>query len=101
MTTTPPIAAGILRLADGAGGSPQLIGGKCQSCGLVMFPQQSSCAKCSGIEITEHVLPSRGRLWAWTTQDFQPPSPPYTGPSGEDFVPYGIGFVELPGEVRV
>ena len=24
-----------------------------------------------------------GRLWAWTTQDFPPPSPPYAGPTGQ------------------
>ena len=27
------------------------------------------------------------------------PKPPYAGP--EDFEPYGVGYVELPGEVRV
>ena len=42
-----------------------------------------------------------GRLWAWTTQEFPPPSPPYTGPTGDDFVPYGVGYVELGDEVRV
>ena len=29
-----------------------------------------------------------------------PPSPPYLGPTGDAFVPYGVGYVEL-GEVRV
>ena len=28
-----------------------------------------------------------------------PPKPPFRG--GPDFVPFGVGFVELPGEVRV
>jgi uncharacterized OB-fold protein len=99
VTQTVPIAEGILSLEPGE--APQLIGGKCRSCALVTFPQQGSCARCSGVDIGEHLLPRRGRLWAWTTQDFAPPSPPYTGPTGEDFVPYGVGFVELPGEVRV
>jgi uncharacterized OB-fold protein len=49
----------------------------------------------------EHLLPRRGRLWAWTTQDFQPPSPPYTGPMGDDYTKFGVGYVELPGEVKV
>lgn len=96
-----PIAEGILTGTGDPVGSPQLIGGKCRACGLVTFPRQSSCARCSGVEIAEHPLPRRGRLWAWTTQDFQPPSPPYTGPTGEDFEPYGVGFIELAGEVRV
>jgi uncharacterized OB-fold protein len=49
----------------------------------------------------EHRLPRRGRLWAWTTQEFAPPSPPYAGPGGDAFVPYGVGYVELGDEVRV
>jgi uncharacterized OB-fold protein len=48
----------------------------------------------------ERLLARRGRLWAWTTQDFPPP-PPYAGPSGPAFVPFGIGYVELDGEVKV
>ena len=39
-----------------------------------------------------------GTVWTWTTQNFRPP-PPYSGP--EEFVPYHIGYVELPGEVIV
>jgi uncharacterized OB-fold protein len=96
-----PIAEGILSIPDDPAGTPQLIGGKCGSCGLVTFPRQGSCARCSGVDMAEHVLPQRGRLWAWTTQDFAPPSPPYTGPTGDQFVPYGVGFVDLGGEVRV
>jgi uncharacterized OB-fold protein len=49
----------------------------------------------------EQLLARRGRLWAWTTQHFPPPSPPYTGPTGTDFVPFGVGYVELPDEVKV
>ena len=51
--------------------------------------------------MTEHLLDRRGRLWAWTTQDYPPPSPPYAGPTGKDFVPFGLGYVELGGEVKV
>ena len=50
--------------------------------------------------MAEHLLPRRGRLWAWTTQEFPPPTPPYAGPTGAAFVPYGVGYVDL-GEVRV
>jgi uncharacterized OB-fold protein len=49
----------------------------------------------------EQLLARRGRLWAWTTQEFPPPSPPYTGPTGADFVPFGVGYVVLPGQVKV
>jgi uncharacterized OB-fold protein len=51
--------------------------------------------------MAEHLLARRGRLWAWTTQEFPPPSPPYAGPTGDAFVPYGVGYVELADEVRV
>jgi uncharacterized OB-fold protein len=80
---------------------PQLIGGRCGRCGMITFPAQESCARCSSTDMEEHLLPRRGRLWAWTTQDFPPPSPPYTGLTGEAFVPFGVGYVELDGEVRV
>jgi uncharacterized OB-fold protein len=51
--------------------------------------------------MAEHLLERRGRLWAWTTQDYPPPSPPYAGPTGKEFVPFGLGYVELGGEVKV
>jgi uncharacterized protein len=51
--------------------------------------------------MAEHLLDRRGRLWAWTTQDYPPPSPPYAGPTGKDFVPFGVGYVELGSEVKV
>jgi uncharacterized OB-fold protein len=50
--------------------------------------------------MAEHLLSRRGRLWAWTTQNFPPP-PPYAGPAGKDFTPFGVGYVELGGEVKV
>jgi uncharacterized OB-fold protein len=49
----------------------------------------------------EHLLPRRGRLWAWTSQGFPPPSPPYSGATGDAFVPFGVGYVELADEVKV
>jgi uncharacterized OB-fold protein len=51
--------------------------------------------------MAEHLLPRRGRLWAWTTQEFPPPSPPYAGPTGAAFVPFGVGYVTLGDELKV
>jgi uncharacterized OB-fold protein len=46
-------------------------------------------------------LAASGRLWTWTTQEF-PPKPPYAVTRGaEGFVPFKVGYVELPGEVIV
>jgi uncharacterized OB-fold protein len=53
------------------------------------------------MEMREQLLERRGRLWAWTTQEFPPPSPPYDGPTGDAFVPFEIGYVELPGQLKV
>ena len=93
-----PIAEGIFTWpAD----EPRLIGGRCGACEIVTFPAQDSCPRCASTKMSEHPLARRGRLWAWTTQEFPPPSPPYTGPTGDEFVPYGVGYVELGGEVRV
>jgi uncharacterized OB-fold protein len=93
-----PIAEGLF---TGPTDAPRLVGGRCGACGIVTFPSQASCPRCASEQMGEHPLARRGRLWAWTTQEFPPPSPPYTGPTGEDFVPYGVGYVELGGEVRV
>jgi len=81
--------------------APQLIGDRCEACGMIAFPKQGSCPRCASTDMREHLLARRGRLWAWTTQSFAPPSPPYAGPTGDAFVPFGIGYVELPGEVKV
>ena len=93
-----PIAEGIFTFPSDA---PQLIGSRCTACGIVTFPSQDSCPRCASTAMAEQLLARRGQLWAWTTQDFPPPSPPYTGPTGKDFVPFGVGYVELPGEVKV
>lgn len=74
--------------------NPQLIGSKCGDCGATTFPVQQRCPRCSGATMSELLLPRRGTLVAWTTQGF-PPGPPYAGPTGKDFVPFGVGLVQL------
>lgn len=93
-----PVAEGLFTWPSD---DPQLIGSRCTACGIVTFPTQESCPRCASTAMEEHLLARRGRLWAWTTQSFPPPSPPYAGPTGADFVPFGVGYVELPGEVKV
>lgn len=80
---------------------PQLIGGRCSACGAVRFPVAPACARCGTPDLEEHLLPRRGTLWSWTTQEFLPP-PPYAGGETRDtFRPFGIGVVQLGDEVRV
>lgn len=92
-----PVAEGVFTWPSD---EPQLIGSRCTACGIVTFPAQASCARCASADMEERLLPRRGRLWAWTTQDFPPP-PPYAGASGDAFVPFGVGYVELDGEIKV
>lgn len=80
--------------------NPSLIGSRCGACGATTFPAQQRCPKCSAAEVTDVELPRRGTLVAWTTQGF-PPGPPYMGPTGNDFVPFGVGLVQLGDAIRV
>lgn len=81
---------------------PRLIGSKCTSCANVMFPTQRSCPRCSSFETEEVHLGRTGTLWTWTVQGYPPKSPPYAGDaSPKTFEPFGVGYVELPGEVKV
>jgi uncharacterized OB-fold protein len=77
---------------------PRLAGSRCAHCGTVTFPVQAGCAKCTRTDMGPVELPSRGTLWTWTVQAFEPKAPyrvPETG-----FTPYGVGYVHL-GEVIV
>lgn len=80
---------------------PQLIGGRCGQCAAVTFPAWPSCARCGSTEIEQHLLPRRGTLWTFTTQEFLPKEPYASGETVETFTPYGIGMVQLGDEVRV
>jgi uncharacterized OB-fold protein len=85
---------------------PHLMGGRLPS-GQIVFPMPVGDA-------AEGVVPCRlsrrGKLWSWTSQGFLPKEPyqgPGSGPGANgdggphDFVPYLLGYVELPGEVIV
>lgn len=92
-----PVAEGIMSID---GDHPHLVGSRCTACGIVTFPAQDGCPRCGSTAMEGHQLARRGRLWAWTTQDFPPPAPPYLGATGKSFEPFGIGYVEL-GDVKV
>jgi uncharacterized OB-fold protein len=74
------------------------VAGRCAGCRQFTFPLRERCPACGGALVRE-LLPPRGTLWTWTTQGFEP-KPPYVPDEGE-FRPYGVGYVEFEGYLRV
>jgi uncharacterized OB-fold protein len=89
-------AVDALELADDG---PRLVGGRCAACAAYAFPLRERCAACGGA-LERTLFPRRGTLWTWTTQGFDPPTPPYL-PGAGAFEPFLVGYVELPGVLRV
>lgn len=79
-------------------GQVLLVGSRCSDCGATTFPSRKYCPRC-GATAERATLPRFGTLWAYTVQAF-PPKPPYLGPV-DRFVPYGVGYIDLDGEVLV
>ncbi len=88
-------------LFDWPASSPKLWGSRCAHCGNVSFPAAKRCARCSHDRQDRFLLSAEGTLWSWTVQRFPPASPPFPLSDGEPFEPFTLGYVELPGEVRV
>ena len=98
MTNRVPIAEGLFTWPSD---NPALLGSRCNHCGIATFPVADACMACSGRDVDVEELPRRGTLWTWTVQRFMPKSPYDSGEAPETFKPYGVGYVELPGGVRV
>lgn len=79
-------------------GVAHLLGSTCPHCRATTFPQQSGCPRCTRREMQPVELPRVGVLWSFTVQAFRPKTP-YDGP--DEFVPYGVGYVDLDGRVLV
>lgn len=98
MTNRVPITEGLFTWPSD---NPALLGSRCRECGIATFPVAESCMACSGQDVAVEELPRRGTLWTWTVQQFMPKTPYNSGETPETFKPYGVGYVELPGGVRV
>jgi uncharacterized OB-fold protein len=90
------VADGLLVDVDGA---VHLLASRCADCAAVTFPAQPSCPRCAGDLVEPHVLARRGTLWTYTIQGF-PPKTPYLAVEAS-FRPFGVGYVDLDGEVLV
>jgi uncharacterized OB-fold protein len=79
-------------------GAPHLIGGKCSTCGTIVFPpREGACPNpdCDSDSLEPTALSRRGRVWSYTENHYAPP-PPYV--AAEPFEPYALAAVELDGE---
>ena len=93
------VDAGILSLGPNG---PRLLGSRCTVCGTYSFPVQDGCPRCTATAMEAVELAPRGTLWTWTIQGFPPKAPPFVGDTDpERFAAFGVGYVELPGQVRV
>lgn len=81
-------------LDDAAG--PRLVGARRRADGKLHFPCPPTIDPAEW-DIEE--LPVNGTLWSFTVQRFRLKSPPYAGP--EEFTPYAVGYIELPGAIIV
>jgi uncharacterized OB-fold protein len=79
-------------LTEGLPDDPVLVSSRCRTCGTVAFPWQASCPRCADLDVERYPLSRQGSLWSFTTQRFAPKTP---------FRPFGVGYVELDGKVRV
>jgi uncharacterized OB-fold protein len=98
MSNQVPIAAGLFTWPAA---KPALLASRCRQCGIANFPVAESCMACSGQDVAVEELPGRGTLWTWTIQHFMPKTPYKSNETAQTFRPYGVGYVELPGGVRV
>ncbi len=80
---------------------PQLLGSRCSQCAEAAFPSQPDCRSCGSRDTQIVELGDRGILWTWTIQTFMPKEPYLSDETPETFRPYGVGYVEMPGGVRV
>jgi len=77
-----------------------LTGSRCRHCGTVAFPAARGCQSCGHRSSEPLELSDTGTVWGFTVQRFAPKSPPYVVPEG-GFVPFAVGYVELPEGVKV
>ncbi len=74
-----------------------LYAGRHRTTGQIIFP-----APLNDDAYERITLGSRGTLWTYTIQRFALKSPPFIrDDTPETFRPFAVGYVELPGEVRV
>ena len=99
MSKQVPVAEGVFTWPSD---EPRLIASRCTDCDNHMFPVQADCPRCSGASTEPVELDRTGTLWTWTIQGYPPKSPPCAGNDDPaTFEPFGVGYVDIDGLVRV
>jgi uncharacterized OB-fold protein len=88
-------------LFDWPSTAPVLLASRCNRCSALAFPANGSCMACGSVAVTVVPLPRCGTLWAWTIQRFMPKTPYHSSETEQTFKPFGVGYVELPGALRI
>ena len=99
----PPMSTSMTRSFTREHDGPRLIGSRCAACGTFAFPAQDGCARCMA---TGDGRPSSsrhaGRCGPGPSRDSRRRHRRTPGkPIPSAFEPFGVGYVELPGEVKV
>ena len=83
---------------DASAKVPTLLGGRSRVTGEIKFPCPRGAAE---DEFEPIALKTQGTLWSYTVQRF-PPGKPFVGVTDRaQFKPFGVGYVELEGQVIV
>ncbi|MDH6221526.1 putative OB-fold protein [Streptomyces pseudovenezuelae] len=94
------MAGALIRMTtDPRSPATALQGSRCSGCSVSVYPADDACPRCGG-PADPAALSGAGTLWTWTVQRYAPKSPPYQAPPS-GFVPFAVGYVELPDGVRV
>jgi hypothetical protein len=79
-----------------------LVGRRCDRCGTYAFPPTVRwCPNpaCDSDDLAEVELSRRGRVWSYTSAEYQPPAP-YV-PTTDPYRPFAIAAVELEKEALI
>lgn len=80
---------------------PALLASRCNQCGASSFPSTRGCMACGSEDQTVVELPTEGTLWTFTVQRFMPKEPYSSWETQETFSPYGVGYMDLPGGLKI
>jgi uncharacterized OB-fold protein len=72
-------------------GEPELVGSSCHNCGAQAFPRRVHCQKCFSTDLVDIGLDRVGQLYSFTVVRVSSSRP----------TPYAIGYVDLPGGLRI